>query len=711
MTLKPLLFTLTSVFSFLHFAYPQCITPTVSISGNYCIGSLLTLNSSVIPASVNWSLNGNVIARQTGIFNTQGITVAGGNGAGANPNQLNYPDRLFVAGDGTIYIPDSENDRVQKWLPGATSGITVAGGNGKGNAPNQFDRPTGVFVDNQGNIYVADQNNYRVQKWTPGASQGITVAGNGGSVALYWPTDVFVDDNGYIYVSSQGFDVVIKYPPQGAAMGQVIAGGWAAYGSDAKLLNSPTGIYIDAAGNLYICDTDNMRIQKWAPGAASGVTFASGYNPVDICGDCNGNIYVADFSNNRILKYDSHGNQTVMAGGNGQGSGANQFSYPAGVAMQGNNELYVADFSNHRIQKFTSSINPFLTLTASGTYTVTANYSCCPAYVKTFELKSGVADVNITASNTNICPGELVTFSSRSVSQVTTPVYQWNVNGTNVGTNTSQFTTSTLQQNDLVMCTLAGTDVCGTSASGISNTLQIKIQDTVLPDLGPDLSICPGADALLKTSQQYTAYEWQDNSTLPELPVNAPGKYYVTIHDQCNRIFADTISVSLFETDNKILPADTTICYYEKPMLKPVKELASYYWSDQTTENTMSIPQPGLYWLQGKDEHDCTVRDSINFYSKTCPVHGIYVPNAFTPDGNGRNDMLKPVIYGTIKKYRFSVFNRWGQMVFNTTDPSRGWSGTTNNNMPIEGTFVWYCTYELEGQRPITEKGAVLLIK
>jgi gliding motility-associated-like protein len=711
MILKPFCITFMSVLCCLQFVYPQCSTPVVSISGTYCTGSQLQFNSNIIPSSVTWSLGGNVLATQTGTFTTQGTTIAGGNGLGANANQLNYPDRLYVAGDGTIYIPDMENDRVQKWLPGATSGITVAGGNGKGAGPNQLNKPTSVFLDQQGNIYVTDQNNNRVQKWAPGATQGVTVAGDGRYGILNYPTDVFIDANGNIYVSDQGNSVVRKYPPGGAVIGQVIAGVASNSGSGANQLYSPTAIYIDPAGNLYICDTDNMRVQKWVPGATAGVTIASGYNPIDICGDCNGNIYVADYGGQRIMKYDAQGNATLFAGGNGTGSGPNQFNNPAGVALFGNNEMFIADFRNHRIQKYTSSINPVFTPSTLGTYTVTANYNCCPAYVKTFELKNGVADVSITATNANICPGELVTFSSQNTSQVTTPVYQWNLNGIQVGTNTDQFSTTTLQGSDKVYCNISGTDVCGSNATGASNTLQIKIQDTLLPDLGPDLIICPGADILLKTTTPFAAYVWQNNSMLAELRVNAPGKYYVTIQDQCSRAFADTLSVSLFETDNSILPADTTICYYETPTIKPVKVLAAYYWSDQTTANATTIAHPGLYWLQATDDNGCTVRDSINFYAKNCPARGIYMPNAFTPDNNGRNDLLKPVIYGTIVKYRFSVFNRYGQMVFNTTDPARGWNGTINNNYPNAGTYVWYCTFELEGKNPVTEKGTVLLLK
>ena len=85
--------------------------------------------------------------------------------------------------------------------------------------------------------------------------------------------------------------------------------------------------------------------------------------------------------------------------------------------------------------------------------------------------------------------------------------------------------------------------------------------------------------------------------------------------------------------------------------------------------------------------------------------------NAFTPDNNGRNDVFKPTVYGTIVKYRFAVFNRYGQMVFNTTDPHQGWNGSINGSLPNAGVYVWYCTYEVAGQKAKTEKGTVMLVK
>ena len=97
---------------------------------------------------------------------TEGVVVAGGNGRGADLNQLNGPSGLYVdTTTGTIFISDQSNNRVVMWSPGADTGVIVAGGNGEGSRLEQLNSPSGLWVDNGGNIYVSDQGNHRVVKW------------------------------------------------------------------------------------------------------------------------------------------------------------------------------------------------------------------------------------------------------------------------------------------------------------------------------------------------------------------------------------------------------------------------------------------------------------------------------------------------------------------------------------------------------------------
>jgi gliding motility-associated-like protein len=86
---------------------------------------------------------------------------------------------------------------------------------------------------------------------------------------------------------------------------------------------------------------------------------------------------------------------------------------------------------------------------------------------------------------------------------------------------------------------------------------------------------------------------------------------------------------------------------------------------------------------------------------------GFYIPNAFTPNNDGRNDVFRPLIYGSVVNYNFAVYNRWGQQVFMSADWMKGWDGTVRGAPQPAGAFVWYCVYQLQGQEVQTQRGTV----
>ncbi|CAF1100246.1 unnamed protein product [Rotaria sordida] len=142
--------------------------------------------------------------------------VAGGNGKGADLNQLNFPTYIFVDQQQTVYVSDSSNNRVMKWGKGAKEGIVVAGSQGKGSALTQLSDPLGLFVDTLGTIYVADSLNHRVIRWAKGAKQGTVIVGGNGK------------------------------------------------GEGANQFNRPAGLSFDRHGNLYVVDRNNHRVQRFS---------------------------------------------------------------------------------------------------------------------------------------------------------------------------------------------------------------------------------------------------------------------------------------------------------------------------------------------------------------------------------------------------------------------------------------------------------------
>ncbi len=243
---------------------------------------------------------------------------------------------------GNLYIVDRENNRIRK-VDAAGMITTVAGngtygynGDGGAAAAAQLGSPAGMALDGAGNLYIADRSNYRIRK-VDSAGDITTVAGNG----------------------------IRGYNGDGGA-------------AVAAQLDSPAGVALDDAGNLYIADGDNNRIRK--VDAAGVITTVAGngtrgYNgdggaataaqldfPSGVALDGSGNLYIADYWNNRIRKVDAAGMITTVAGngtrgynGDGGAAVAAQLNLPTVVAPDGSGNLYIADRSNNRIRKVDSA--------------------------------------------------------------------------------------------------------------------------------------------------------------------------------------------------------------------------------------------------------------------------------------------------------------------------------------------------------------------
>lgn len=190
--------------------------------------------------------------------------------------------------------------------------------------------------------------------------------------SLSRPVEVLIDleNTCNIYVSdSQCSNVVLFYSKQtNNPPPKVIAGLTNVIGSTLDTLNSPRGIALDSKKNLYVVDQGNRRIMLWKPNATFGIVIAgqglldngsvSFGNPISIAIDENDSaIYVVDRDNHRIQSFQLNGTQsyngTIVAGGNGQGSGTDQLSHPLGLwVSKKTGAIYIADTGNHRIQKW-----------------------------------------------------------------------------------------------------------------------------------------------------------------------------------------------------------------------------------------------------------------------------------------------------------------------------------------------------------------------
>lgn len=262
---------------------------------------------------------------------------------------------------------------------------TVAGsgelGSADGTGPAaSFWWPEGVAADGQGNLYVADSGCNRIRKILPGgvvttlAGSGAygSADGTGAAASFFYPRGVAVDAAGNVYVTDSGSRKIRKVSPGGAVTtlaGTGMHGNIDGPGAEATFA-APTGIAVDAAGNLYVANTATDTIRKITPsgivstlagsgakGSADGNgTAATFRSPYGLALDAEGNVYVADHGNEKIRKVSPDGTVTTFAGsgatGGADGPGAAaSFSTPFGMAVDAAGNVYVADSGNNKIRK------------------------------------------------------------------------------------------------------------------------------------------------------------------------------------------------------------------------------------------------------------------------------------------------------------------------------------------------------------------------
>ncbi len=249
------------------------------------------------------------------------------------------------------------------------------------------------------------------------------------------------------------------------------------------------------------------------------------------------------------------------------------------------------------------------------------------------------------------------------------------------------------------------------NASGCDSiiTLNLLIKPAPIPDLGPDRNIC-GSIPLSLTPGSFNHYLWDDGSTGSSLNVTSPGTYAVEVsNDDCFAM--DSVQIpGVVQPPANFLPAVDSICEYGTLFLRPVGTYAKLNWSNGSTESSINVHAAGVYALRVEDFNGCIGADSVEVVERDCGS-GLYIPTSFTPNGDGVNDEFHAVVFGDVQKFRLQVFNRNGQVVFSSTDPSLPWKGIYKGAACPPGVFVWQCAYRLAGGRNRLQTGVLMLMR
>ncbi len=215
-------------------------------------------------------------------------------------------------------------------------------------------------------------------------------------------------------------------------------------------------------------------------------------------------------------------------------------------------------------------------------------------------------------------------------------------------------------------------------------------------DLGKDTTICNGSALTLRNNLFgiFDEFLWSTGENTPYITVNESGNYWVTAKNTCeDSVLSDTVSITL---DNFVLQGlgeDRTECENTMIVLKtPSCENCFYEWNTGSNSNLILIKEKGVYWVKTENEHGCSMIDSIDIDFARCEC-SFYLPNAFTPNGDGINDEFKPLLYCDLTDFSFQIFDRWSRLIFSTDYIDDSWDGSYKNTRVPEGVYNYLISY------------------
>ena len=215
-------------------------------------------------------------------------------------------------------------------------------------------------------------------------------------------------------------------------------------------------------------------------------------------------------------------------------------------------------------------------------------------------------------------------------------------------------------------------------------------------------------------------YEWtgpdnffstKDIVAIDNLTQQNAGIYTLTVTDTIDCVTKQELDLTVNENPQVAFAGQDTIFAQPGFALKAGSGYAGYLWNTGDTTDAIQVNSEGQYWVIVTSTESCQAADTVMVLWGGEPF---WLPNAFTPNGDGLNDEFKPVQrYDFVKTYRLFIYNRWGQLIFDTPDINQGWDGTFKGQPAEQGTYVYKIVYTAypTGRETRTKTGNVMLVR
>ncbi|HPS62290.1 MAG TPA: gliding motility-associated C-terminal domain-containing protein [Bacteroidales bacterium] len=315
------------------------------------------------------------------------------------------------------------------------------------------------------------------------------------------------------------------------------------------------------------------------------------------------------------------------------------------------------------------------------------------------------------APNDTICSGTAVTFTATPTNEGVMPHYQWYLNQNPVGTDSPVFT-FTPANGDSVFCTLFSGLTCTLNNPDTSEVTTLVFSTAIVPSLTVACdrdSICPGARVTFTADPvnggPTPLFEWRVDGVTAQ---SGSSSVFVSNSLVGTEVIRCRLTSSLPCAQTTPVESNALTMYIARPpvihlSLQPFLCLAdtlqldagpgfiSYEWQDGSTGRFFTPKTAGVCRVEVTDSSACHASDSVLL--KICDSK-IYVPNAFTPNGDGLNDEFRVINTGEgLSSFVMNVFDRWGRMIFESTDEKTGWTGRMSGEYAPAGSYVWQILY------------------
>ena len=338
-----------------------------------------------------------------------------------------------------------------------------------------------------------------------------------------------------------------------------------------------------------------------------------------------------------------------------------------------------------------------ITVGSSGTYSVSAtNGACTGQDAITLVFNPSPVDV---LHDTIACAGSPVQLDAGNPSCT----YLWSTGAA------SQ--TITVGSSGTYSVTVTNTANC----SGTFNAL-VTFATPPVVDLGPDSVLCEGDVLTLDAGNPGATYHWSNGQDTRTINVTSGGTYAVTVNNgYCTG--TDAVTTTFNQRPDRMATHQYFTCLDKEPhyvVISAGNDGANYEWSTGAHSQVILAGAYGWYYVDITNQLDCSVRDSA-VVTEFCDP-SLYVPNSFTPNADGVNDVWRPE-GNNIGEFGLNVFDRGGQVIFHSDNIAYGWDGTINGEEAPPGVYVWRMEYrfvkDTEGQEGVnhSQLGHVTLLR